>query len=92
MSEKKDALKAEAANADEATFEYGGVKYTVEPMDKWVPDAVEALENDKIVTCVHHVLGEAQYRKFKATKPTMKEFGELSDALFKALEGVSAGE
>jgi hypothetical protein len=93
MADKKsnvENLKAEAKQ--ENTFEYKGVTYSVPPMNEWDPDAIEALENDKLVTAVHKALGEAQYRVFKAGRPTMDDFSALADKLFDTLEGVSSGE
>jgi len=91
---KIDDVKKEAVrdDAEGVTFDFKGDSFVVKPMNKWSPAAVEALENDKIVTTVHLVLGEAQYRKFLAKAPDMDDFSALSDAVFAALEGLNAGE
>lgn len=87
---QKKAAAEEAANAP-VDFEYDGDQYTVPPFKEWDLDAMEAYEDGKILSCIRAVLGDDQWKVFKAGKPKMKDFDTFCEALF-AATGTTVGE
>ncbi len=78
--------KAEALNAP-ITFEFDGESYTVAPAAEWDVEALEAFEDQKIITCVRMILGDEQWKRFKS-KP--RNMGDLN-GLFMVMQAQLVG-
>lgn len=92
MTEKKAALEAEANESTVRTFEFKGKEYTVDSdPEKWSLEATLAYEENRSVGALKALLGEEQWFRFMAMKPTNKDFSDFSEALFNTI-GVSTGE
>lgn len=78
--------KAEALN-ESIKFEYDGESYTVAPAAEWDVEALEAFEDQKIITCVRMILGDDQWKRFKS-KP--RNMGDLN-GLFMTMQAQLVG-
>jgi hypothetical protein len=83
-------LAAEAEKAD-IHFEYDGVQYTVPHPKLWPLEAIEAQERGEVLGALKHVLGPAQYKKFKAKPRVAEDVDKISMALFDAAD-IELGE
>lgn len=84
----KAALKAEALET-EISFEYRDHTFTIDR--NLSVDALEALEDGKIIRALREILGQDQFAAFKADKPRSEDLTELMEAATTAL-GTSLGE
>lgn len=80
--------KAEALGA-RITFEFDGETYDIAPAAEWDVDALEAFEDQKIITCVRLILGAEQWQRFKAKPRTMGDLNGLFTAMQAHLVGPS---
>ncbi|WP_382465722.1 hypothetical protein ACFIN9_24720 [Streptomyces noursei] len=81
-SAKTAAKKAEAeAEAGPTTFEHRGITFEV-PNALDMP--LELLEAEDELTAVRLIVGDEQWAAYKATRPTIREFGEFADLVAKA--------
>lgn len=80
--------KAEATDAS-ITFDFDGETYTVDPARTKDLDTLEAFEDGRIITAIKALIGDKQYRAFRA-KPERDadDLGRFVDALQAAL-GIS---
>lgn len=78
------ATAAEAL-AEGIEFNHNGVTYSVEPTSEWPLEALEALEEGRIVAFLKYVLGDEGYAALKATKPKIGELNDLTVAIQKAV-------
>lgn len=83
MSNDLTPAKAEATESP-VNFEYDGKTYTVPPSIDWPIEALEAMEDDKVITFVRSVLGPVQWTAFKSTPRKTQDFSDLMEALGKA--------
>lgn len=76
------------------TFPWNGQEWTIPAKgDDWPYEAVEALEQGRMVTFVRHLLGPDQMRQFaRGTRTTAGDAAELGNAAMDAAGGKSAGE
>lgn len=85
---KTAAVKAEAEHTEEeheityASYEYKGQTYTVpsDPLDM----PLEITEAETEYEMLQLIVGDDQWKNFKATKPTIRDFGKFSDLTMKA--------
>lgn len=75
MSAAKNAAQSEATN-EATSVEFKGVTYLVPPA---LDLPVEILEADNELGVLKEILGEEQYRAFRASKPTLRDLRELGD-------------
>lgn len=89
MSDPREA----EANGSTNTVEFRGETFTV-PLerDDWSVDFVESIEEGKAVGIVRGALGPDQWRTVKAMSLNMRELGELSELVAKAMGFGDAGE
>jgi hypothetical protein len=62
--------KAEATNAP-LDFTFENTKYQILPTNEWPFEALEAMEDGKVLTILRHVLVGDGYKTFAATKPNV---------------------
>lgn len=67
----------------EITFTHEEQTYSISPASEWSLDAIEAYEDEKIVTLVREILGAKQWKTYKAQKP--RTAADL-EALFASIE------
>jgi hypothetical protein len=61
------------------TIEHDGIAYTVPSEVKQLPvEAIEAWEDDKVISFVRSLVGSETWAKFKATNPTLEDFENLA--------------
>jgi hypothetical protein len=74
-------------------IDFEGIEFTI-PSDaaKLPVKAVEAWEEDRLVTFVKALLGPEAWAKFTARDPDMEEFGRLANAIGESYGFESAGE
>lgn len=96
---KKGTAAAAIAEAEEAgpemvTLEWRGAAFTIPAeVEDWSAAAVEAFEAGHAMTACHNVLGDEQWaRAKKVGRGTVREIGELFDAIAKAAGFEDAGE
>jgi hypothetical protein len=89
MSEE---LKNEVVAVESVEVSHKGMTFTVnkKPED-WSLAALEAYEDGKNIGVLRGLLGPLQWRRYMATNPSQKDFGELTNAVFSVV-GVSEGE
>jgi hypothetical protein len=88
MPTAKTAAKAEALG-EHITFDFDGETYEITPASEWDLDALEAFENDKVVTCVRLILGPDQWMRFRAAHKTVGDLNRMFAAVQRA--GVGSG-
>lgn len=81
-------VKAEALNQD-VTFTFDGESYTITSAAEWDLDALEAFEDQKVVTCVRLILGADQYKRFKTKRRTVGQLNAMFVEMQRALVGDS---
>ena len=87
-----DAREAEAAGLP-GSFEFRGETFTVSrDRDEWTLDFLESIEEGKSVGIIRGALGSDQWRTVKGMNLTVKDAGELSDLIAKAMGFGDAGE
>ncbi|WJV49916.1 hypothetical protein [Streptomyces flavofungini] len=84
----KKAVAAEAAKAEAiegpVSFEHRGITFVLpHPLDM----PIELLETDDEIEAVRLMLGDEQWQAYKATKPKVRDFGALVDAISEAQGG-----
>ncbi|MEV3860712.1 hypothetical protein AB0J38_41185 [Streptomyces sp. NPDC050095] len=79
---KVQAAKSEAVPSDKpTTFTHRGVPFTLpHPLDF----PLEVLETDDEVEVTRLILGDEQWAAYRATKPTIRDFYELTEAMSEA--------
>ncbi|QCX75712.1 hypothetical protein C9F11_10160 [Streptomyces sp. YIM 121038] len=78
-----DAAKAEATEGL-IVFEHRGLTFELpHPLDM----PLELLETDDEVTAIRLMLGDEQWQAYKATRPKVRDFGALVDAISEAQGG-----
>jgi hypothetical protein len=87
----RKALAVEASENSVVSFEYDGDTYTVDKNKAKDLDVLEAFEEEKIIRPMKLILGEAQYRAFRAKHSSSDDLEALGEAMFKVL-GVTPGE
>ena len=83
-------LEAEA-NDESVEFEFRGVKLTAPMGDAYPIEAIEAYEENKMVSFVKVMLGPAQMSKVSKELKTLKDLRELAEAMT-AAQDTSLGE
>ncbi len=85
--------EAEAKSPEVAVVEWRGHRFEVpRQYNDWSVDLVESLEEGKAVGIIRGALGPRQWQAVKAANLKMRDLGELSDAIVKALGFGSKGE
>jgi len=75
------------------TLAFEGLSIELPTLSEDLPlDIVEKFEDDKIVAFVRALVGDENWVKFKSTKPSMKDFGRLADAIGGVYGFESVGE
>lgn len=76
MPEKKTAAVEAEANEAPVTFEHNGIEYTIPaPLDF----PLEVIEAETEIDVIRAVLGDEQWTKYRATKPTIRDFQALTE-------------
>jgi len=91
----KDAVgaKLEAENATTVEVEYKGVTYVFPAsLDDADGDALDAIDDQKLSHALQGLMAAEEWRKFKATKPKVRDYGELFSAYAQAIGLESVGE
>ncbi|MFD7336670.1 hypothetical protein ACFV98_11785 [Streptomyces violascens] len=86
-SAKAAAKKAEA-EAGPVSFEHRGLTFEI-PNALDMP--LELLEAEDELTAVRLIVGDDQWAAYKATRPTIRQFGEFADLVAKASGQGDAG-
>lgn len=73
---KTAAARAEAERKP-VEFTFDGELYVIAPTKEWDLDALEALEEDKVVTAVRLILGAGQWSRFRSKPRTVGDMEEL---------------
>lgn len=83
MATKKE-LEKEAEGL--YSFEFDGQTYVIPSQNKFPLDAVEAMENGKVVTFVRALLGETKYKILRKTCHTVEDLEKFVEAAFAAVD------
>lgn len=88
-----DPTPAEAEmTAETVTVDYGGRTFTLPAsLDDVDGDVLDAIDDQKLSHALQGLLGPEQWAAFKATKPKVRDYGELFEA-FAAKVGLDLGE
>ena len=73
------------ATGEAIEFAYEGVAYTIPPASEWDLAALEAFDAEKIATCVKLILGDEQWRAFRAKSRKVSDLSGLFAALNEAV-------
>jgi len=89
----KTAAQIEAERETTTTITWRDTEFILPAsIDDADMDAFEAFEQGKIVQGTRGLLGPAQFAKFHALKPTVRDLKEFSDVLAKAMGVETMGE
>ena len=93
MSNTRTPAQAEADDEPDVTIKWRTHEFTI-PRDsnEWPIEVAEAWENGKTIGIVRGMLGEAQWAEFRVDGKTMRDAGELAEAMAVALGFATAGE
>jgi hypothetical protein len=81
------------AEASPVTIEYQGQTYAMPPsLDDADGDVVDAIDDQKISYALRALLGDAQWKRFKKTKPKARDYDGLFDVYAKRIGLESTGE
>jgi len=83
------ARRREAAKNTVLYFTFGGEKFECVPADEWGFDVAENLVNGQITTAIRGILGENEYDRFAALKPSMGDINDLIEWLGNQATGSS---
>lgn len=87
------ALEREARGAETVTVEYAGESYTFPgSLDDADGEVLEAVDDKKLSYALRGLLDEHQWKRFKATKPKVRDYAGLFEAYAKAIGLESTGE
>lgn len=67
------------------SFAYDGETYWISPAETWDLEIFELIEDGKMVTACHKMVGDEQWKKFKAKPRTAAQFNEFFLASQEAL-------
>ena len=87
MSNDLPAAKAEATEKP-VTFDFDGRAYTIAPSSEWSLDALEAFEDEKVISFVRAILVPVQWTEFKSKHRKPADLSDLMEALGEA-SGIS---
>ncbi|MCY0962734.1 hypothetical protein [Streptomyces sp. H27-H5] len=77
-TKKTVAAKAEALEEGPTTFEHAGITFEVpHPLDF----PLEVLETDDEFEACRLIVGEDQWKAYKETRPTIRDFGVFAEKL-----------
>ncbi|MFD8018922.1 hypothetical protein ACFV6G_00595 [Streptomyces lavendulae] len=80
-TKKATAAKSEALEESPVTFEHAGITFEVpHPLDF----PLEVLETDDEFEACRLIVGEDQWAAYKATRPTIRDFGVFAQRLSEA--------
>jgi hypothetical protein len=83
----------EAIGATAVTVDYAGATYTFPAsLDDADGDVLDAVDDMKLSHALRGLLSDDDWRRFKATKPKVKDYSALFDAYAKRIGLTSAGE
>lgn len=91
MDESVTPVQAEAEDIETVDIEYAGNTYTF-PVDiaDVDGDVAEALESNRLTIGLKGLMTPDDWKRFKATKPKVRDYGALIDLWAKAA-GLSSG-
>lgn len=78
MSAKDEAF------AKETIFSYDGLEFIVAPASDWSLDALEAFEDQRMISFLRELLGPEQWASFKEKPRTSADVEGLVNALMEA--------
>lgn len=89
-----DPTPAEAEmTAETVTVDHGGRTYELPAsLDDVDGDVLDAIDNEKLSHALQGLLGPDQWAAFKATKPKVRDYGELFDLFAEKVGLYSLGE
>jgi hypothetical protein len=83
----------EATGATTVAVEFAGTIYTFpSSLDDADGDVIDAVDDMKLSHALRGLLSVDDWRRFKSTKPKVKDYAALFDAYAKRIGLVSAGE
>jgi hypothetical protein len=86
-------VAAEAAGADTVKVEYAGQVYLFPAsLDDADGDVLDAVDDQKLSHALRGLMGADDWRRFKATKPKVKHYGELFGAYARTIGMDTVGE
>ena len=87
-------MKSQSDAPATVSVEWGEQTFTVPAQSAWPVDVWEALEDGRMVSALRGMLGPAQWKAFKATRPApvLADMSVLADRIAKACGWESAGE
>jgi hypothetical protein len=96
MSDPTDqtvGAEAETRPAHTVTVEYNDADYAMpSSLDDVDGDVVDAIDDEKLSHALKSLLGPEQWKAFKATKPTVRDYGALFAAYAKVIGLETTGE
>jgi hypothetical protein len=85
-SPARAAIQREAAGEETITVRYQGLEFTVPAeQEDWPTEAVEAFQEGRHIQGTKILLGPAQWAVFNSRFPKLRQFGELTDVIARAL-------
>lgn len=79
MATKNDAL------GTTTTIEYNGDTYEVAPAEDWDLDVLEAIDDQRLTHALKALLGEDQYKTFRASNRKVSDLGKFFEVAGKAV-------
>lgn len=98
MADDQDAdtsapVKAEVLGDDEVLVAFGDSKYSFPAsLEDADGDVLEAIDDQKLSYVIKGLLSDEDLRRFKATKPKVRDYAALFDAYAQAIGLPGAGE
>lgn len=72
------------ATGQPVSVEYNGATYMVEPADNWDIEVLEAVDAQKMTVALNALLGDEQYKAFRAANRKVRSLGEFFEAMGEA--------
>jgi hypothetical protein len=92
MSTARTPAQIEAEAAGTVTVEYAGESYTFPAsIDDADGDVMDAIDNQKLSHALTGLMGAVDWKRFKATKPKVRDYAGLFDAYAKRIGLESTG-
>lgn len=89
---RKPAAQIEA-EGDDVTIDYDGKQYTLPgSLDDADGDVMDAIDDEKLSYALRALLGPAQWKQFKKTRPKVSDYSSLFSLYAKQIGLESTGE
>lgn len=93
MAEQKEPARIEAEADETVVVDYGGEKYTFPAsLDDADGGVIDAVDDQKLSYALRALLSPEDWKRFKATKPKVRDYDGLFGAFAKSIGLETTGE